>query len=282
MPSLFSHRVGVLATMHQKEQVMAPLLERHLGIQVVVPQIDTDAFGTFIRNVNRRGNQLEAARCKAQHALAVTGETLAFASEGSFGPYPTMPLLACDREIVMLIDETNHIEVVGQALTTETNYSHQKIRSIQEAEHFSAKVGFPEHGLVVMFDSSAGGEIVKGITTAAQLRQTVEFALSQSSTAKVHIETDMRALYNPTRMKVIEQATHDLIRKINQHCPNCACPGFDVVELKQGLRCDWCNAPTALTEAAIYRCQQCNFTQEDLFPEGLNRADPSQCLYCNP
>ncbi len=33
---LFSNRVGILATMHQKEIVIAPLLEQ-LGIKVIVP-----------------------------------------------------------------------------------------------------------------------------------------------------------------------------------------------------------------------------------------------------
>jgi hypothetical protein len=67
--SLFCDRVGVLATMHQKERVIAPLLERELGIKVVVPQnFDTDAFGTFTREIKRPGDQLQAARLKAQKA----------------------------------------------------------------------------------------------------------------------------------------------------------------------------------------------------------------------
>jgi hypothetical protein len=90
---LFHNKTGVLATMHQKEQVIAPILE-HLGIKIVVPQgLNTDEFGTFSRDIKRPGDQLQAARLKAERAMALTGLTLAFASEGSFGPHPSIPYL---------------------------------------------------------------------------------------------------------------------------------------------------------------------------------------------
>jgi len=55
---LFSDRLAVLATMHQKERVIAPLLERELGIKVIVPpDFNTDIFGTFTREVKRPGTQ---------------------------------------------------------------------------------------------------------------------------------------------------------------------------------------------------------------------------------
>jgi formate dehydrogenase maturation protein FdhE len=98
----------------------------------------------------------------------------------------------------------------------------------------------------------------------------------------VHIETDMRAMYNPTRMKTIEKATHSLIKKLNQLCPDCSCPGFEVVEKRRGLPCALCNLPTAMTRAVIYQCKKCDFSKEELFPDGLEKADPAQCMYCNP
>lgn len=77
----FTNRVAVLATMHQKEKVIAPLLEQELGVKVIVPQdFNTDIFGTFTREVKRLGTQIAAARLKAEKALAVTGETLAIST----------------------------------------------------------------------------------------------------------------------------------------------------------------------------------------------------------
>ena len=283
--ALFADRVGVLATMHQKERVIAPLLEQELGIKVVVPDnFDTDGFGTFTREIKRPGDQLKAARLKAEKALLITGESLAFASEGTFSPHPVIPYIPCNREIVILLDKSNDLEIIGQELSTETNYSHQLVATVEEAYEFALKVGFPEHALVVMSDSSTTdkSQIFKGITVKEKLFEAVNLMLTKSTTSKVHLETDMRALYNPTRMKNIEKATLDLLSKLNQLCPQCSWPGFEVVERKKGLPCALCNLPSQMTRSVIYKCKKCEFNEERLFPDGLEKADPAQCMYCNP
>lgn len=282
IPSL-RNRFAVLATMHRKEQVIAPLLEQELGIQIFVPpDLNTDVFGTFTRDVKRLGTQIEAARAKAAKAIELTGETLALASEGSFGPHPVVPYLATNCEIILLLDQSSGLELIGQAFSTATNYCHQLVGSWQEARQFAQKVGFPEHGLVVIGDDSLidGPQITKGITCEDQLADAVRVMLRHSH--KVHLETDMRASYNPSRMKVIRQATQDLLRKIAQTCPQCCWPGFDIVERKPGLPCKLCHQPTPLTHSALYSCQHCEFSQEALFPDGRNTADPGECEYCNP
>ncbi|HEY9749171.1 MAG TPA: DUF6671 family protein [Allocoleopsis sp.] len=281
----FQDRVAVLATMHHKETVIAPILELELGLKIVVPpNLDTDRFGTFTREEPRPGNQLETARLKAQQALSLTGETLAIASEGAFGPHPQIPWVSCDREIVLLLDQRQGIEIVGQILTTETNYASQTITSDSEAQAFANKVGFPTHGLIVMSDrdNQNPAAIFKGIRTEAALDEAVRQALAQSTSGRIHIETDMRAMYNPTRMQAIAAATEDLLRNIRQVCPQCAWPGFAIVETKSGLPCGLCHLPTRLTRSVRYECQKCHFSEEVLFPNGLTTADPGQCLYCNP
>ncbi|AFY76976.1 MAG: hypothetical protein IGR93_20855 [Hydrococcus sp. C42_A2020_068] len=283
--SWFKNRLAILATMHQKERVIAPLLETELNLQVIVPsQFDTDRFGTFTREIKRVGTQIEAARLKAQKVLELTGKTIAIASEGSFYPHPAFPFLSCDREIVLLIDKTNQLEIIGQEITTETNHNHQQVKSIEAALEFAQKVGFPEHGLVVMSgqNSTEKEEIIKGIITEEKLIESVEIFLKKSPTGTIHIETDMRAMYNPTRMKAIAKATRDLIEKLNRFCPQCSAPGFDIVERLSGLPCGWCSSPTSLIRAAIYQCPKCNYRQETLFPDGVETADPSYCPYCNP
>ncbi|MGB5960254.1 MAG: DUF6671 family protein [Coleofasciculaceae cyanobacterium] len=278
--SFFVGRVGVIATMHQKEKAIAPLLEQKLGIKVTVPSnLNTDLFGTFTREIKRQGTQIEAARLKAEKALLITNETLAFASEGTFGPHPALAYLPCNREIVLLLDKVNNLEVIGQELSIETNYNHQIINTLEEAFSFAAKVGFPEHGLIVRKDPEAS-EVVKGITTEKDLVEAVESALKSHNS--IQLETDMRAMYNPTRMKNIEAATRDLIKKCQQLCPQCSYPGFDVAEYKKGLPCAICHLPTSLTLAEIYQCKHCNFRQEVLFPSSVETADPAKCMYCNP
>jgi hypothetical protein len=101
--------------------------------------------------------------------------------------------------------------------------------------------------VVVVGDAALGnGEIVKGIRTEKQLFDAVTAGLRKSSTGRVHIETDMRAMYNPTRMKNIENATLDLVKKFKQFCPECGWPGFEIAETKIGLPCGLCYFPTQL------------------------------------
>lgn len=284
-PDLFQNRVAVLATMHQKEIAIAPVLETELGLKIQVPKnFDTDQFGTFTREIKRSGDQLEAARRKARSALEQTGMDLAIASEGSFAPHPAFPMLPCNRELVILIDSLNDLEVIGEAISTDTNFNHRSVSSVEEAHEFAIKTGFPDHKLVVMVykDSIDHSEIVKGIVDFDQLRETVSIALSRSQTGSIHIETDMRAMHNPTRMKAIAQATRDLVKKLKQYCPNCSTPGFTVSMVKRGLPCGWCGSPTDLVLAQTHQCQKCGFEQDKLYPDEIQTAEPMYCSYCNP
>ncbi|MBE9205643.1 hypothetical protein IQ244_03780 [Nostoc sp. LEGE 06077] len=282
---LFSKRVGVIATMHHKEKVIAPLLEQELDIKTIVPSnFNTDAFGTFTRDIKRAGTQIAAAKLKAETALKMTGESLAIASEGSFVPHPLVPYIYSNREIVILLDKQNEIEIIGEEFSIDTNFNHQIVENLQEADDFAKKVGFPEHGLVIYWQDVAKNstEIIKGITTEAKLQETIQTGLHNSVDGKVSLETDMRALYNPTRMKNIAKATLDLLTKIKSLCPQCSAPGFAITEKIAGLPCEMCAMPTNLTHSVIYQCQKCDFKQEKLFPNGREFADPAQCMYCNP
>lgn len=275
----FEGRVAILATMHHKEQVIAPILQQDLGIQVQVAALNTDQFGTFTREIARTGSQLAAARQKINAAIALTQQPLALASEGSFGPHPALLYLPCNREVVVLADRNHDLEVVGQAVSTTTNFSSSLVTDFEAAQAFAQKAGFPEHGLVVSSDGNAPA-IAKGIHTEAELSEIVKWTLATFGQA--WLETDMRALHNPTRMQVIAEATRDLVRQLNSRCPECAYPGFDVIEYQKGLPCEYCGVPTDLPLTAVYRCQHCNFTQSVRFPEGKQTANPAQCSRCNP
>ena len=99
-PRLYKGARALLATMHGKERVIAPLAARFLGLSVdVAPGLDTDAFGTFSRDVARAGSPLDAARAKIEAAFALAADVeVALASEGSFGPHPHVPFAALGRE----------------------------------------------------------------------------------------------------------------------------------------------------------------------------------------
>jgi peptide subunit release factor 1 (eRF1) len=123
-------------------------------------------------------------------------------------------------------------------------------------------------------------EIYKGIVQERELIAAVEDLLSTHQS--IWIETDMRAHLNPSRMAVIREAAEDLVQKIQQTCPECNWPGFQVTRRLPGLPCAGCGSPTTLIYSWVYTCQKCDYQQTVPFPEGLTKADPGQCAYCNP
>lgn len=278
----FCDRLVVIATMHRKELVIAPILQIALGVRVTVPpNFDSDLFGTFTRDVDRPANQIETAKLKAEKALQLIEADLVIASEGSFFPHPVLGI-AYNREIVLLFDRKNNFTVYGESLTADTNFRHQVVISYEQAYDFAMKVGFPDHAIVVMPDAqtSAKDAIYKGITSEDMLENVVNELLKRSP--QIHIETDMRALHNPTRMDNIAKATQDLVRKLQQVCPNCNFVNFDVVEQLKGLPCELCGLPTQVTRTNLYRCDRCQFQKEKLFPNGIYSANAMYCNYCNP
>jgi hypothetical protein len=281
----FIDRACIIATMHAKERVIAPILTQELGVNVIVPQnFNTDCFGTFSREIKRPANQLETAKIKAEKVLEITGETIAIASEGSFAPHPMLPYIAADRELVLFWDSRNNLLVYGEELSIETNYNQREISTVEEALNFANKIGFPSHGAIVRTDknSTNSEDIIKGITSETELIIAVESILKQTSNGRAFIETDMRANYNPTRMKVIAKATENLVQTIKNCCPNCGFPAFQIKERKKGLPCELCELPTSLIRSEIYRCDNCGFFEEKLFPNGEEKAEAMYCQYCNP
>lgn len=280
--SQFNGRTLVIATMHGKEQVILPPLEARLGVRgVVAPGLDTDRFGTFTGEIPREGSPLEAARRKVLAALDATGAGLGIASEGSFGPHPSIPFLAADVELLLLVDRDQGLEIVAQEVSPDTNYGRQACRTLAEVEAFAQRALFPSHALIVH-----GGDIhekhlvTKGIADPARLREAARAVLDHRGV--VTVETDMRAYHNPSRMRVIAKATETLLQKLTSPCPACGWPGFVPKEKIPGLPCAWCGGPTPLALAVVSRCDKCGHAHEQPFPNGLRKSDPAYCDGCNP
>jgi hypothetical protein len=278
---MFTGRTLVIATMHEKEKVLAPMLEQALGVAVFVPPtFNTDRFGTFTGDIQRNASPLETARAKAEAALVQTGNDLALASEGSFGPHPVIGIVPANEEWLILIDKKNNIEVVVREISTETNYDGRICRSIDEVLDFAKAAGFPEHGLIIRKNKNEVNAIVKGIRNTEELVKTANTFLESDN--ELFIETDMRGMMNPTRMKVIATAGEKLIKKLKSLCPSCESPGYDVEEVIPGLPCSACGLPTRTPKAYLYRCKKCGHETTQEFPKGNTAEDPMYCDYCNP
>jgi hypothetical protein len=283
-PFSVSGKRAVLATMHRKEQVIKPLLEAALGLNVCVPgNFDTDRFGTFSREIERSGSQLDAARAKIAAAFEHDHEAaVGIASEGSFGPHPYLPFAPLGREIVVLIDRETGLEIVGHHADLATNFYHKTVQGTETAVEFANRIGFPEHGLIVVGYANGAPApdrfLEKNIETPADLSAAVAAAIAVCGAT--HIETDMRAHRNPTRMRAIKRATIDLARRYRSHCPECARPGFAITERLAGLPCSWCGEPTIALRAEVLTCDGCGHRLEK--PMREIAADPAYCTNCNP
>jgi hypothetical protein len=278
---MFEGRNLIIATKHKKENVIAPIVEKELHVKCFVAKdIDTDILGTFTGEVERKDDPLTTARKKCYMAMELTNSDLAIASEGSFGPHPSIYFAPADDEILVFIDKKNGLEIIARELSTETNFNGSAIKSKINLLEFANDANFPSHGLILRKSKNENRDIVKGITNEEQLIKIFYNLINNFGTA--YIETDMRAMYNPTRMKIIARVAEKLIKKIKNHCPICNMPGFGITDAKEGLPCEICNFPTRSTIKYIYSCQKCNYTKEEKYPKGKKIEDPMYCDYCNP
>ena len=281
MAGFFEGRQLVIASMHQKEQVLKPLLEAGLKVTVSVAiGLNTDLLGTFSGEVARIADPLTTARKKCELAMQLTGCDLAIASEGSFGAHPSAFFLPANEEWLLLIDRKHQLEIHARHLSTATNFAGQAFSSLEELESFTSKVGFPSHGLILRRSKDELEGLLKGITDPDQLR-TAAIQLLETQGAG-YIETDMRAMFNPSRMQVIGETARLLIQKLNSLCPSCQLPGFAVTAAEPGLPCSLCGTPSSAALAHLLVCSHCQHQEKVLFPHGKQTEDPQYCQVCNP
>jgi len=283
MPSKQSYngRTLIIATRHNKDQVIAPILASHLKVQCFTPsELDTDRFGTFSGEKERLHSPLDAARSKCQLALELYPYDLALASEGSFGPHPELGFLPVDEEVLLLVDKKNNREIFVRHRSVNTNFNGSVITTEKGLLKFASMVHFPSHGLILRKKKDDLSQLVKGIVNPRQLMET--FRDLMASHHEAYVETDMRALYNPTRMQVIKEATEKMVTKLTSCCPRCAANGYAVVNAVPGLPCDTCGLPTRSIQAHLYRCEICGFEEEKKYPHNKRSEEAGFCDYCNP
>jgi hypothetical protein len=279
--SYFKGRTAILTSMHKKEEAIQPLLKNTYDIDLFIPStVDTDSFGTFSGEIERPASPEETVVLKCELGMSQFGYDLGIASEGSFGPYPLMPLIPCNEELIVLIDKKNNWLVIGRSISFETNFGAETISNEKQLIQFAKKSKFPSHGLILKQNQFENKESIKGITDWNSLKNAFNVFAKKKQSA--WIETDMRAHLNPTRMKNIAAATQDLIKKLNSLCPICLAPGFTVCSSEPGLPCALCGLPTASTAVYRYCCKICNHSESVQFPHGKEVEDPMYCSFCNP
>lgn len=278
---MISNRPLFIATKHSKETVIEPLFSSEFNSDCFTSiDFDTDVLGTFSGEIPRNDSALNTLRAKCELGYKTSNCDLVIASEGSFGPHPTIGFGLADQELVMLKDFKNDLEIVAYEISFDTNFNGKLITNLVDLADFAKAANFPSHGLILRESETDTKQIHKGIVTYDELESTFSDLMKQFPS--VYVETDMRANFNPMRMKVIKKATLNLIKKIKNLCPSCKIPGFDIVKVNSGLPCENCHLPTRSTLSHTYQCAKCHYIEEVKYPRGIKFEDPTFCDNCNP
>jgi len=275
----FAGRRLLIATKHQKENVLKPVLEEHLGVKAFATHLDTDVFGTFSGEVDRLESPFATARQKCISAHELTGESLVLASEGSFGAHPFLDFVPADEEVLLLKDFEYKVEYRAKVISTHTNFSGAMHFEWEQVLFFASQVKFPSHAVIVKKDKHDVSEVVKDITDWPKLKEC--YYRFKNKYGRVFVETDMRAMHNPSRIKVIKEAALKLVEVIKTGCPICNSPGFEVIEVVRGLPCSNCNTATQTAKAYVHSCPFCGHTETRSL-EKNHKEDPMFCGECNP
>lgn len=280
---IYQNLTIILTSKHRKAEAIAPPLQQELGVSLLELALDTDALGTFSGEIERIGTAIECAKLKCEWGLREHDGQLGIASEGSFGPHPSLPYLKADLELLLFMDLIRGFQLEIMHVSTQTNYAMKSIRDFEELEEFARDSKFPSHALIVRPNQWNDPSILyKGIQTIEALEEAFRISRNHSADRRVWVETDMRAHYNPTRMQVIREASQKLATRLATTCPQCYNPGWGSTRIERGLPCGWCQTPTELARYEVWCCPKCHFEQRNPRSDGRTTADPGNCPRCNP
>lgn len=277
MLEYFLNKSCLIVTKHHKEKVIAPILNDRLGLKcIAVESIDTDILGTFSGEIERTESPLTTVKKKCLLGDSIQDVDFIIANEGSFGPHPFIPFLKADEEYMCLYDKNEKEFIVEKKIFLETNFSTEIINSMDHIDPILEKFKFPSHGVLIMSKNN----LIKDVESEKIIKRHVCEILEKEG--QCEINTDMRAMKNPTRMDCISQLTNKLVDSILSTCEHCNWHGFKVKEAVEGLKCSLCNRPTKSILYHLLSCNKCLFEKKLMYPNNKFNEDPAYCDWCNP
>ena len=269
----------LLASKHEKERVIHPIFLEKIGCEIYTSDFDTDQFGTFTGEIPRAQNAYETCILKAKSAAIAAECFFSVASEGSFGPHPSIPFFASDHEIMVFVDLKNNWIIADQFLTPKTNYKMLTLHAGTELEPFLQSVQFPSHAVTLQVNHTK--EVIgKGIQELSLLNDLITLGFSKGD--ELLLATDMRAMMNPTRMEALSLLAEKLAARIVTCCHSCGAPGFGFISSTGQLSCRLCDGPTSMHRFEVWGCVACEHKEKKPRYDNLEKADPTYCNYCNP
>lgn len=267
-----------LATRHGKEHQIAPALAA-IGWQVVVSDIDTDAFGTFSGDVARVLTPKQTALAKARAGAEHLGVRYGMASEGSIGSHPSLPFVTSDFEILAFVDTELDLTWSETLLSAEIVAVSEKWSRELDLDDFANRADLPNHSVIVR---NGGAQIVwvkKGLRDI----EAIADAAAECATHHEHIivESDFRAMCSPSRQLNIEACAKNFASRLARLCEGCGYPGWGLTGFEFGLPCQDCGEIVAeVAEAELHGCLACGRAEQVHL--GKTAVGPERCHACNP
>lgn len=282
MLDLYKGKKVLLASMHKKELAIAKAFEDKLDCEIVVPEnFNTDQFGTFSGEVERELSAYETLKKKAITAANIFNYEYVISSEGAFGPHPHNYFVNSDTEMLLFFDRRLDLFIADYEITTDTNFSefilNRDVYNTDKYKKWLENVKFPSHGLIIKANQNV---IHKGVSLESDLKNIVETLLREYDT--LVLETDMRAMMNPTRMGVIKNLAFKLAKKVSSTCDKCSTPGFGDISYAGNLICELCHHTTKIPKFRDTKCLKCDYFLRSEIEAGKIYSDPRYCDYCNP
>lgn len=248
-----------------------------MGLLVKSAQhFNTDVFGSFCHTFERTHSALDTCIEKAKIFSSDSGHNLVLASEGSFGPHPHVPWVACNEELMVFWDAKQELLISESVVSMKTNYASEVVSGYSNSElrQLLAKILFPSHA-VMLFDEQNNQLIAKGI----QKYKDLYILLKRYPRAR--IATDMRANLNPTRQQNILEVAKRLIERLNAFCPACDTPGFGKKRPIGNKLCPICGFETRYPDRMREYCITCDFFSDTVLEQKTDQITV-HCDWCNP
>jgi len=276
LPMNDSKTVVGVTTMHGKESQITQGFKDVLDWEIVAVDIDTDSFGTFTGDVPRPLSPKETARAKCLAGIEASGITRMIASEGTFSPHPMMPFLTLNTELLVFVDKENDLEVFQTYSSTEVIAFKETINADADLDRLVLAADLPNHALILRDDSEPPRVYAKGVVNLDQLRESMPVKVDRP----LILETDFRAMFNPSRQINITECAKLLAQRLATKCQSCDSIGWGIVDYEKGLPCSDCGArANREVSAEVFGCPKCNHREKRLV-DAL--ASPSNCDFCNP
>jgi len=271
----------ILVTLHRKGDQIIPAFESVKELEVFEFALNTDGFGTFAGDIERRLSPLENAIAKAREGIRVSGIRRAIASEGSIGPDPQVPLVNSDHEVIVYVDDEEGVVISESHRSFEIVALSEEITIDTPLQPLLKRADFPHHKVILKAKTASGLVVRKDLLSIEAVLSAVQELCSTALDGVVTIESDLRAHASPSRQRNIQIAAQLLAKRVVALCPLCQRRGWGRVEHKRGVPCSEClRINDDVASHVINGCAGCG--HRELGEVIREQIDPAQCNYCNP